>query len=432
MSIIPTPVHNAIRSAAVRALLAWERVESGVSYDPFSRAIRANPYDLYEEIRAKDPVHRLRTTNAWLLTKYEHVDEVLRDHSRFIRGGRDDAEGIVSLLDLDPPDHTRIRGLVSMAFTRRAVAELEPRIQKIADDLLDAASDSDRFDLVSAFAAPMPIIVIAEMLGVPPEDRDRFGDWSNDVALSVEPVVTDEQQRMISAAGEKLIDYFEGIIELRRREPQDDMISALIAAEDEGDKLTHGELLGTLMLLLVAGNETTRNLIGNGLLALIRHPEQLQRLRDEPWLIDSAVNEMLRYDSPVQLDGRMVKEDVEIGGKRIRAGQRVISALGAANRDGSAFTAPRALDIARKERSHLSFGRGIHHCLGAPLAALEGRIAFSTLLERFISFRLIGELEYRDQLVLRGVEELWIEVERATPSVPSVAPAGDRLSAPAR
>jgi len=429
MKIIPTPVHNAIRSAAVRALLAWERMESGVCYDPFSRATRAYPYDLYEELRAKDPVHRLRTIDAWLLTEYEHVDRVLRDHSRFIRGERNEAEAIVSLLDLDPPDHTRIRGLVSMAFTRRAVAELEPRIQKIADDLLDDTDGSDRFDLVSAFAAPMPIIVIAEMLGVPPEDRDRFGDWSNDVALSVEPVVTDERQRIISAASEKLIDYFESIIELRRREPRDDLISALIAAEDEGDKLTHEELLGTLMLLLVAGNETTRNLISSGLLALIRHPEQLRRLRDEPSVIDSAINEMLRYDSPVQLDGRVAKEDVEIGGKRIRAGQRVISVLGAANRDPSVFTAPQALDVARRERSHLSFGRGIHHCLGAPLAALEGRIAFASLLERFSSFRLLEEPEYRDQLVLRGVEELWVEVERAEPSG---AAAGDRLSAAAR
>ena len=202
-------------------------------------------------------------------------------------------------------------------------------------------------------------------------------------------------------------------MEARQREPRDDLVSALLAAEEEGDRLCHEELLSTMLLILVAGNETTRNLIGNGMLALLRHPHQLQRVREEPDLLDPAIDELLRYDSPVQLDGRVVREDLEMGGKRLRAGQKVIALLGAANRDPAAFENPDALDIGRQERSHLSFGRGIHYCLGASLAVLEARIAFRGLLDRFASIRLAAEPRYRDGIVLRGVESLWIEVEKA-------------------
>ena len=313
---------------------------------------------------------------------------------------------------------------MSKAFTPRSVADLAPRIQQIVDDLLDATEGRDRFDLIDSFAYPLPVIVIAEMLGVPSGDIEVFKSWSNDIALSVEPTVSDEQQRRIDESGEKLYDYFEGIIEQRRREPRDDMITALIAAEDEGDRLTHEELLATLLLLLVAGNETTRNLIGNGTLALMRNPGQLARLRSEPDLLDSAINEMLRYDSPVQLDGRMAVKEIEIGGKRIKPGQRAICLLGAANRDPSVFTNPDVFDIGRQEASHIAFGRGIHYCLGAPLAVLEGRVAFSSLLKRFSSIKLLSEPEYREQVVLRGVKELWIEVERSPrPEAEAVAQA---------
>ena len=412
MAPIPQVARSVLKSAIIPALTAWERVESGVSYNPISAKTRAYPFDKYEELRRKDPVHRLRTISAWVLTQYEDANAVLRDDSRFSRdyGGK---SAYRSMLDSDPPDHTRLRTLVSKAFTPLSVADLAPRIQQIVDDLLDATEGRDRFDLIDAFAYPLPVIVIAEMLGVPSEDIEVFRSWSNDIALSVEPTVNDEQQRRIEESGEKLYDYFEGIIEQRRRNPQDDMITALIAAEDEGDRLTHEELLATLLLLLVAGNETTRNLIGNGTLALVRNPDQLERLRNEPDLIDSAINEMLRYDSPVQLDGRMATEEVEIGGKLIKPGQRAICLLGAANRDPSVFTNPDVFDIGRQEASHIAFGRGIHYCLGAPLAILEGRIAFSSLLNRFSSVTLLSEPEYREQVVLRGVKELWIEVERS-------------------
>ena len=379
---------NLAQRVAVKVLLAWERLETGVAVDPLSRRDRQYPYDVYEEVRRKDPVHRMRVLNGWALTRYEDVDAVLRDHRRFSNGGRSfTGLGPETLLDLDPPDHTRLRSLVSKAFTPRSVASLTPRIEQIIEELLDEVGGRERFDLIEDFAFPLPVIVIAEMLGVPPEDRPQFKVWSNDIAITVE-----------------------AIISAREQAPQDDMISALIAARDEEDRLSHDELLGTLVLLLVAGNETTRNLIGNGMLALLKNPDQLELLRKSPELIDDAVHELLRYDSPVQLDGRLVTEDVEIGGKRLRTNQRVISFIGAANRDPDAFANPDALDITRQKKSHLSFGRGIHYCLGAPLALLEGKMAILALLDRFPSIRLASEPTYRDQLVLRGVGELLVDV----------------------
>ena len=410
MAILPRNVRRALRPVLSPVMLAWERMESGVSYDPTSAAILSDPYDTYDRLRAKDPVHRMRLINAWVLTRYEDVDTVLRDHRRF---SKDDGieDEYRSMLHHDPPDHTRLRSLVSKAFTPRSVRELHPRVQRIVAELLDDLDGRDKFDLIESLAFPLPVTVIAEMLGVPPHDMDRFNRWSNDISLTIEPSLRDDQIRRVQRATEELYEYFEGIIEQRRREPQDDMITALLNAEDEGDKLTREELLGTLVLLLVAGNETTRNLIGNGMRALLKNPDQLQRLRDNPDLLDSAIDELLRYDSPVQLDGRLVHSDVEVAGHQIRAGQRVLCAIGAANRDPSAFTDPDKLDIARSEKSNIAFGRGIHHCLGAPLAMLEARAAFSALLDRFPRIELITEPVYREQVVLRGLEELWVEVK---------------------
>ena len=403
---------NAVKLVVKRILLAWERLESGVSYDLTSSAFIEDPYRTYEQLRQKDPVHRMRLIEAWALTRYEDVQDVLADHKRFTNAERNyDYMQYRTFLDLDPPDHTRLRGLVSKAFTPRAVRELGPRVQELVDELLDAVAGKGRIDLISDFAFPLPVIVIAEMLGVPAQDRTRFREWSDDIALSVNPLLNSEQIERVQQATEELFEYFEGIIEQRRQAPQNDMISALLAAEEEGDRLTHEELLSTLMLLLVAGNETTRNLIGNGMLALLKNPAQLQRLREHPELLDSAINELLRYDSPVQMDARNAIDDVEIGGKRIAAGQRILAIVGAANRDPQIFANPDQLDIGRDEVSHLSFGRGIHYCLGSPLAILEGRIAFTSLLDRFSSIRLASEPVFKDQIVLRGVEELWVEVE---------------------
>ena len=405
-------LQNALTPIVKSILLTWERLESGVSYDLTSPAVMADPYTLYEQLRLKDPIHRMRLINAWVLTEYEDAEAVLLDHKRFSSGeNRFDYTPYRTMLDLDPPDHTRLRSLVSKAFTPRSVAALAPRIQQIVDELLDTVAAKDRIDLIRDFAFPLPIIVIAEMLGVPAQDRDRFKGWSDDLALSIEPILSDEQIARVQRSADEIFDYFEGIIEQRQQKPQDDMLSALLAAEEEGDRLSREELLSTLMLLLVAGNETTRNLIGNGMLALLRHPDQLQRLRDNRDLFDPAIDELLRYDSPVQFNVRVVVEDTEFKSRRLRAGQRIIALIGAANRDPEVFPAPDVLDIGRRDKGHISFGRGIHYCLGAPLALLEARIAFASLLQRFSSIRLLSEPTPRYQVVLRGFRDLWVEVE---------------------
>ncbi len=400
-----------VTPAARRALLAWERLESGVAYDPTCPSTRHDPYRVYATMRRKDPVHRVRLMKAWALTRYEDVDRFLRDHRRFTSEGRNYGyTPYLTLLDFDPPTHTRLRGLVSRAFTPRAVERLEPRIHAVVNDLLEGVSGRRQFDLIDAVAFPLPVIVIAELLGIPPEDRDRFRIWSDEIALTVEPLLDPSAIRKVRKATGEMFDYFERQIDRRRADPQDDLLSALMAAEDAGDRLTREELLSTLMLLLVAGNETTRNLIGNALLALLHHPDQLRRLRQQPDLLPAAVDELLRYDPPVQLDARLARVDLTLGGKRIRTGDRVISLLGAANRDPDAFVDPDRLILGRTEKSHLSFGRGIHYCLGASLAVREGRAVLGALLKRFPEIRLAAEPVRREQMVLRGLSELQIEV----------------------
>ena len=427
MSLASWFLDKAVKPLAIRALLARERLESGVVYNPLSPALRANPYPTYDQLRRKDPVHRMRLQDAWVLSNFADVDLVLRDQRRFGNEGRDFGYiPYISMLDQDPPTHTRIRGLVAQGFTPRSVAALEPRVQATVDQLLDDLAGRERIDLIQDFAFPLPIIVIAEMLGVPPEEREQFNEWSNVVSLSVDPLLNAGQIRQVQQVIEELFDYFEGMAEERRAQPREDLISVLVAAEEGGERLNREELLINLVLMLAAGNETTRNLIGNGTLALLRHPEQLQRLRDyqtrhsreggnlaggRPDLLDSAIDELLRYDSPVQLDSRIAREELEIGGKQVKAGQRVLCMLGAANRDAEAFPNPDALDIGRAAGNHVGFGRGIHYCLGAPLARLEGRIAFQSLLARYPSLSLAAEPRYRNQVTLRGLEELWVDVK---------------------
>ena len=401
-----------LKSTIARLLVAWERRESGVAYDLLSPQLRQDPYPIYRELRSKDPVHRMRLVKAWALTRYEDVETVLRDHKGFGNGDRILVKTIpLSLLDMDPPEHTRVRALVAKAFTPKAVRQLRGRVEEITDKLLDEVAGKRRFDVIGSLGYPLPITVIAEMLGVRSEDMGVFEMWSNTLALAVDPMLGGKQVQAIKRAAEDVYAYFEEIIAERRREPRDDLVTALTTAEEAGERLTHQEMLSVMLLILVAGNETTRNLIGNGVLALLRNPEQLRRLREDRALLDTAVDELLRYDSPVQLDGRAAREDVEIGGKRIRAGDVVISILGAANRDPEAFDDPEALDVGRSGNSHLSFGRGVHYCLGGPLAIMEARAALAGLLDRYSSMRLAMEPEYREGVALRGVERLWIEVD---------------------
>ena len=418
-------IRSAIRTVAARTMLMRERWESGVAYNPLSSGTVQNPYPLYAALRERDPVHRSRLMHAWVFTRHADVDAILRDHRRFSNDPRkgnltrqqrvqlppDDG---LSMLFLDPPDHKRLRGLVNKAFTPRAVNALEPHIRSLLGELLDEIDDPTGFDLMEAVAQPLPVTVIAEMLGVPPKDRAQFKIWSEQRARLLEPTIDDSDRAVAEATSEAFDGYFRPIIKECRVAPQDNIVSALVRAEEEGNQLTERETLNMLRLLLIAGNETTTNMIGNSMLALLRHPDRLQQLRENPSLVPAAVEELLRFDSPVQMSMRRVLKDCEVNGFPLRKRENIVVLLGAANRDPDVFENPDRLDFERGEGNHLAFGRGIHHCLGAPLARLEGRIVLETLLERFPQINLLTERpRFRNSIVLRGLESLPLRCVRA-------------------
>ena len=393
---------------------------SEVLFDPFLPEFNADPYPFYHRLREADPVHH-SPLGFWVLTRYDDCVMVLRD-PRFGRAG---FEGLLesvygntvergrlptSMLFRDPPDHTRLRGLVSRAFTPRVVEGLRPRIQQIVDGLLDRVQGAGRMEVISDLAYPLPVTVISEMLGVPEGDRERIKQWSADIARSLDaiglptdPEIVDRGRTGRHAIG----DYFRSLIPERKKRPRGDLLSLLIEAEEQGDKLSEGELLATCVLLYIAGHETTVNLIGNGLLALLRHPKELERLRDAPSLIQSAVEELLRYDGPVQRTARITNADVELAEHKIPKGSMVVPVIGAANRDPAHFPDPDRLDVSRPDNRHIAFGFGIHFCLGAPLARLEGQITLGTLLHRLPRLALSTERpEWRESQVLRGLKAL--------------------------
>jgi pimeloyl-[acyl-carrier protein] synthase len=394
-----------------------------ISFNPMDPEFLADPYPTYHRLRTEDPVH-YSPLDFWVLTRYEDVVAVLRD-PRFVkeplaafiaaRFGVAVPVGMgLSMLDRDPPDHTRLRSLVSKAFTPRVVEGLRPRIQRIVDDLITRAEQAGSMDLIEEFAYPIPVNVICEMLGVPVEDHERFKGWSLDIARGLDSVLLPPESdipRRSGAARHALSDYFRGLIAERRTAPRGDLLSALIAAEEAGDKLSEDELLATCILLLIAGHETTVNLIGNGTLALLRHPAELRRLRESPGLIGSAVEELLRYDGPVQRTARIPSTDVTIGGRTIPKGAMVMPFIGAADRDPACFPHPDRLDLARADNRHIAFGLGIHFCLGAPLARVEGQIAIGTLVRRLPKLALdVDQPEYRQSLTLRGLKTLPIRL----------------------
>ncbi|MCH8995266.1 MAG: cytochrome P450 [Chloroflexi bacterium] len=395
-----------------------------VQYNPFTPEAQANPYPLYRQLREQDPVHRSELMDGWVLTRYDDVVAVLKD-ARFSANRRkarnrfaqqavamEEQAGPLArantMLSSDPPDHTRLRGLVGKAFTLRVVETMRSHIQEIVDDLLDAVQETGRMDIIQDLAYPLPVIVIAEMLGIPPEQRDTFKRWSDDLVATLGgPLVSPETLERGRGSAEEMGEYFHGVIEQRRREPKDDLLSGLIAAEERGEVLSEEELLATCMLLLAAGNETTTNLIGNGMLALFRNPDQFEKLRADPSLTESAIEEFLRYDGPVQGTGRVAKEEIEIGGQVIEEGQLAFCMLGAANRDPAQFSNPEDLDITRQDNRHIAFGFGIHFCLGAPLARMEAQIAFPTLLRRMPNLRLVdNDVEWGGSFILRGLKRL--------------------------
>jgi cytochrome P450 len=369
-----------------------------------------DPYPVYAAGRGLSPIF-LPAPGIWLVFGYDDVHAVLKDNQTWSsqpvppEGYEGPPPG---MLNSDPPRHNRLRNLVSQAFTPRMVEQLEPRIREIATALVDAIALTGRADAVASLAYPLPVIVIAEILGIPPADRDTFKHWSDDVVASLGGGLTGEPRQVPTGTLEAMRAYFTRLVDERRANPRNDLISGLVAAELGGERLSFDELLQMLTLLLVAGNETTTNLIGNALIEFMTHPAELQKVLDEPALLPTAIEEVLRYSSPVQATVRRATRRSELAGKIIDKGQAVVVLLGSANRDPKAFENPETFDVTRTPNRHVAFGYGIHFCLGAPLARLEARVALEMFLNRVSDFRRsdTGPLPRVPTFIMRGVREL--------------------------
>lgn len=384
----------------------------------------ADPYPYFHQLRAEDPVHWNPKWGGWILTRYDDVQFAFQDRrlsadrmTPFMKGlPPNEAEELQPsfrifskwMVFTDPPTHTRLRLLVNKAFTPRRVEGLRPRIQAIVDELLDAIADKGQVELIRDFAYILPVTVIAELLGVPPQDREMIKHCSDEITLFIFGAigVEDRRQRAQQALLE-LVDYLRAIIEARRQAPRDDLISALLAAKERDDLLSEDEIIATCVLVLFGGHETTTNLISSSVHALLRHPEQMDKLRNDPSLIATAVEEFLRYDGPSKSMVRLALEDYELRGRQIRKGQRLLLVQSAANHDPEQFADPDRLDIIRQPNPHVAFGYGIHFCLGAPLARIETQIAINTLLRRLPGLRLQTEqLEWHPTIVSRALKAL--------------------------
>jgi cytochrome P450 len=402
-------------------------MEEPVTYNPFEPGFTDNPYPQYAAMRATDPVH-LTLLDFWVLFNYEDIARFLKDPTLSVEDANarptafdqmildaigDRAQrGSHSMLNLDPPDHTRLRKLVTKAFTPRVVENLRPRVQVLVDEMLDKAQAQGEMDLIRDFAFPLPFAVISEMLGVPAVDGDKLRAWSGMIVRSLEPIVDTELAIKIADASDHMFDYVGDMIEKKRKDPGDDLLSALIAAEEQGDVLTDEELQEQVLLLYVAGHETTVNLIGNGVLALLNNRDQLEQLRADTTLMPNAVEELLRYDSPVQMSRRITLKDVEIGGKTIEKGSFCGVVLASANRDRARWGENAdELNVTRADASHhLSFGGGAHYCLGASLARVEGQVAIGSLIERFPKVEQASDPVWNGRINLRGLETLTLSL----------------------
>lgn len=415
--------------------------------------VRANPYPFYEQLRVQDPVHWDEELGFWVLTRFADIESLYLDE-RFSR-----AQGLMRGFDrlsiehqrlaapvyhsfsktvfyADPPYHTHLRGMMNNAFTPRRVETLRPVIQRLVDELLDAAQTSGGMDVVRDFAYPLPVMVIAELLGLPVQDRAKFKKWSDDL-FAILGTMKKSPHLMERAAHslEEMTGYVTTLSRKKREDPRDDLLSALLAVVDDdmppaalhplpksasphpeaftrheqaaASALTQDELVANVNILLSTGHETTTHLLGNGLLALLQHPDQLRKLKDRPSLLDGTIEEILRYDNPVQITYRSAVEEAELNGQLIHKGDLVNTIIGAANRDPGRFTRPDYFDITRDEGRHLSFGMGIHYCIGAPLVKLEAEIAFETILRRFPNLALATEkLEWQEHPIFRGLKAL--------------------------
>ena len=414
-------LRESVGKIQLHVALAWEKFENGIAIDPFSPGLRINPYPKYLALRERSPVHYSRVTKTWVLTRHADVDAVLRDHKRFSNDDRNasnarfapDITENRSMLRLDRPDHSRIREAVGPVFAKMSIEKLRPQIEQKADELFEKLGD--KFDVLGDLAVQLPAMVVGDLVGVPREDLHLFEKWGNDAAALLAPSFDGENSRRSNYRRLRLeqTGYFSDLIEQRIVCPREDLISGLVAPMGSPNGLTHDEIVSMAMLIMTAGTLTTQNLIGNGLYSLLKNPDQLQMLRKNPLLINRAIQEFLRFESPSQIDWRTALEDVVIGGKHINKGAVLMLVIGAANRDPEEFSEPDKLDIKREKLNHVSFGRGIHSCIGAHLALLQAQVVFQKILERFSEIRLDGEPEFADHIVFRGLKSLNVSVSRA-------------------
>ena len=398
-------------------------------FNPLQPGYIENPHEHLGELRDRDPVHE-SVFESWILFRYDDVSRLLRDPGMsvsdqnieaideqraavFIDAYGGEAEPSTSMLGADPPDHTRLRQLVSKAFTPSAIDGLRPLVERLVDDVLDVMQARGSADVVTELAFPLPFDVISEMLGMPEADKDLIAGWSAAVVKTLDPIITEEESREAVEADRLLAAHVDGVIEWKRANPADDILTAMIAAEEDGDRLSPKELRDQVVLLFVAGHETTVNLIGTGIYELLRHPDQLALLRHDPSLDVGAVDELLRYVSPVQFSRRVTLQPVEYGGRTIPAGANVLAGLASGNRDPERWgPTAQELDLRRKGAGkHLSFGSGIHFCLGSSLARLEAQVAIGRFVRRFPNARLDGEPEWNGRINLRGLEHLPVALD---------------------
>ncbi len=417
----PTPNNN---QAAINSFKTQKsEVAKAFRFNPYDPEFRKNPYPIYHYLRSIEPIHQ-SFPGMWVLTRYADAKAVLRD-PRFCVEKRQkniqhksnsleqrNFDRLVQAIDkwlifLDPPDHTRLRGLVSKAFSAATVKSLRSQIQQITDELIGKVRHQGFMDVIADYACPLPCNVIAAILGIPVEDWSKLYHWSDELSRILDPLRSVEDYEQMNKVALEFADYLKILIAQRQKSPQHDLLSTLIAVKDQGNKLTEEEIISVCMLLFFTGEETTVYFITNGMLALLRHPEQMQQLKAEPMLIHNALEEILRYESPVQFTSRVATEDVNLAGVTIRSGEKVLIALGAVNRDPAQFTDPDRFDITRANNSHLAFADGIHHCLGASLTRIEAEIAINTLVQQLPDLKLSQDkLEWRNKVALRGLKAL--------------------------
>ena len=410
------------RQVLIRAALAWEWLESGVAFAPLSKRTKRDPYPMYQRLRLKDPVHRSRIANGWVLSRYEDVKTVLTDIERFSNDDRKALRGPLltggrvsetpSIVGLDPPEHTRLRRLVGKAFTPDAVKRHRPMIQLIANALADRIDSTHPFDVVQLYTKPLPILVMAEIMGLRQNDTERLAEWVEDVEMLLVPRAATKPIGRLRKSRDELMAYLDGIAVERRNVPGADLISDLVVAKDRGE-IGNDELRVMMVFLLGAGTVTTTALLGNALFHMLSEGFGLAHLRKEPGAIPSVVEELIRFDTPVQFNRRIALQDLELGEKNIRKGDHLILVQGGAAHDPGVFSEPDRFIAGRTPADHLAFGRGIHYCLGATLARTELEVALLTLMRKFDELEVVSKPKYGDMLVVRGPTSLCL---RARPT----------------